>query len=70
VTVVTLFHGMCDSHRDVHVLFAASGDIRNVIKFVVEGLPNQYNGQCVVVINISIYVYRSQHYSSDHSVEF
>lgn len=43
--------GICDSHRDADVLFAASGDIRNVIKSVVEGLPDQYNGRCMLAIN-------------------
>jgi len=38
-------------HRDIRLLFAASGDIRNVIKSIVEGLPSEYNGQCSLVIN-------------------
>jgi len=38
-------------HRDIRLLFAASGDIRNVIKSIADGLPNGYNGQCSLVIN-------------------
>ena len=38
-------------HCDIRLLFAASGDIRNVIKSIAEGLPNRYNGQYSLVIN-------------------
>ncbi|PZC93522.1 MYND finger family protein [Pyrenophora tritici-repentis] len=36
--------------RDINLLFAASGDMRNVVKTVV-GLPKGYAGNCVVVMN-------------------
>lgn len=36
--------------RDFSLLFAASGDLRNVIKTVV-GLPDNYTGECLVTIN-------------------
>ena len=36
--------------RDVALLFAASGDLRNVIKTVI-GLPESYAGNCTVVVN-------------------
>ncbi|KAF2797239.1 hypothetical protein K505DRAFT_358599 [Melanomma pulvis-pyrius CBS 109.77] len=37
-------------NRDLSLLFAASGDIRNVVKSIV-GIPEGYQGQCTVVIN-------------------
>jgi len=42
--------GTGDSGRDLHLLFAASGDLRNVVKTVV-GIPGQHHGDCVVVLN-------------------
>jgi hypothetical protein len=42
--------GVNDVERDFHLLFAASGDLRNVIKSIV-GLPIGYKGQCTVAIN-------------------
>ncbi|KAF3053544.1 hypothetical protein E8E11_011605 [Didymella keratinophila] len=36
--------------RDFNLLFAASGDLRNVIKTLL-GLPQQYQGKCSVAIN-------------------
>jgi hypothetical protein len=36
--------------NDVSLLFAASGDLRNIIKTVV-GLPEDYAGNCKVIIN-------------------
>ncbi|KAF2704138.1 hypothetical protein K504DRAFT_442126 [Pleomassaria siparia CBS 279.74] len=36
--------------KDLNLLFAASGDIRNVVK-TVAGLPEAYKGQCTVVMN-------------------
>ncbi|PQE06221.1 MYND finger family protein [Rutstroemia sp. NJR-2017a BBW] len=36
--------------KELHFLFAASGDIRNIIKTLVS-LPDTYNGRCEVVIN-------------------
>ncbi|KAL5410092.1 hypothetical protein PMIN04_010751, partial [Paraphaeosphaeria minitans] len=48
---VTKTDTLCDSYRDTDVLFAASGDIRNVVKTVVEGLPDEYHGRCTLVIN-------------------
>jgi hypothetical protein len=41
----------CDVHRDLDLLFAASGDIRNVIKSITEGLPAGFDGRCTLVIN-------------------
>ena len=43
--------GVCDTHSDTNLLFAASGDIRNVVKSVVEGLSDGYDGRCTLVIN-------------------
>lgn len=43
--------GVCDIHRDMDLLFAASGDIRNVVKTIMEGLPDGYDGRCTLVIN-------------------
>ena len=43
--------GVCEIHRDMNLLFAASGDIRNVVKSIVEGLPNGYEHRCLLVIN-------------------
>lgn len=42
---------VCDIRRDVNLLFAASGDIRNVVKSMTEGLPDGYSGRCLLVIN-------------------
>jgi hypothetical protein len=42
--------GIENLHRDLHLLFAASGDLRNVVKTVV-GIPDQYKGNCTVVLN-------------------
>ena len=40
-----------DVHHDLDLLFAASEDIRNVVKSVIEGLPVGYSGRCTLVIN-------------------
>ncbi|KAH6612355.1 hypothetical protein C7974DRAFT_466782 [Boeremia exigua] len=37
--------------RDVSLLFAASGDLRNVVKSTVEGLPDGHKGRFLLVIN-------------------
>lgn len=37
-------------HRDFNLLFAASGDLRNVIKTVM-GLPKDYCGYCKILMN-------------------
>ncbi|CZR56251.1 uncharacterized protein PAC_06139 [Phialocephala subalpina] len=42
---------ICDIHRDMDLLFAASGDIRNVVKSIMEGLSDGYDGRCTLVIN-------------------
>jgi len=38
-------------HRNLSLLFAASGDIRNVVKSIVEGLSDDFEGRCTLVIN-------------------
>jgi hypothetical protein len=43
--------GINQIHRDIRLLFAASGDIRNVVKSITQGLPDGYDGQCTAVIN-------------------
>jgi hypothetical protein len=43
--------GVCDIHRDMNLLFAASGDIRNVVKSIIEGLSDGYDGRCTLIIN-------------------
>ena len=43
--------GVCDIHHDMNLLFAASGDIRNVVKSIIEGLSDGYDGRCTLVIN-------------------
>lgn len=42
--------GIDDIHRDISLLFAASGDIGNVVKSII-GLPEGYDGHLRVVIN-------------------
>ncbi|KAJ6282177.1 hypothetical protein J3E71DRAFT_361124 [Bipolaris maydis] len=42
--------GTCATSHDFNLLFAASGDLRNVIKTIV-GLPEGYQGECVAVLN-------------------
>ena len=42
--------GTADTDRDFTLLFAASGDLRNVIKSYV-GLPKGYNAKCTLVLN-------------------
>jgi hypothetical protein len=42
---------VCDIYRDMNLLFAASGDIRNVVKSIMEGLLDGYDGRCMLVIN-------------------
>jgi hypothetical protein len=37
-------------NRDIALLFAASGDLRNVVKSI-SGLPETYKGECSVVMN-------------------
>jgi hypothetical protein len=43
--------GVHSIHRDMSLLFAASGDIRNVVQSVVDGLPEGYAGRCTLTIN-------------------
>jgi hypothetical protein len=43
--------GVGEIHRDMNLLFAASGDLRNVVKSIVEGLPDGYDCRCLLVIN-------------------
>lgn len=43
--------GVNDVHRNMSLLFAASGDIRNVVKSIAEGLSEGYDGRCTLVIN-------------------
>ncbi|RYN61655.1 hypothetical protein AA0119_g12851 [Alternaria tenuissima] len=40
----------CETSQDFNLLFAASGDLRNVIKTIV-GLPQGYSNKCVAVLN-------------------
>lgn len=42
--------GLKDLGRDMSLLFAASGDCRNVIKSII-GLPEGYTGRCTAVLN-------------------
>ncbi|PSN67352.1 hypothetical protein BS50DRAFT_553325 [Corynespora cassiicola Philippines] len=42
--------GLEDLGRDMKILFAASGDCRNLVKSIVN-LPENYSGQCTVVLN-------------------
>ncbi|KAF2258559.1 hypothetical protein CC78DRAFT_426128, partial [Lojkania enalia] len=42
--------GMNDMNRDFDLLFAASGDIRNVVETIVS-LPGEYRGKCTAIIN-------------------
>jgi hypothetical protein len=43
--------GVCDIHRDMNLLFVILGDIRNVVKSIIEGLSDGYDGRCTLVIN-------------------
>jgi Domain of unknown function (DUF4470) len=43
--------GVSNIHHDIKLLFAASGDIRNIVKTVTEGLPDEYDGRCTLVVN-------------------
>ncbi|KAI9714053.1 MAG: hypothetical protein M1812_006500 [Candelaria pacifica] len=36
--------------KDLNLCFAASGDLRNIIKSII-GIPNGYNGKCVCIVN-------------------
>jgi hypothetical protein len=38
-------------HRDIDLLFATSRDIQNVVKSLMKGLPDRYDGRCTLVIN-------------------
>jgi hypothetical protein len=38
------------SRKDIVLLFAALGDLRNVVKTVI-GMPEAYSGTCSIVIN-------------------
>lgn len=40
----------CATNHDFSLLFAASGDFRNVIK-TIAGMPDGYKGKCVAVLN-------------------
>ena len=42
--------GLEDLGRDISLLFAASGDCRNIVKSIV-GLPEGYTGRCTAVLN-------------------
>lgn len=43
--------GAYDIHRDMNILFAASGDIRNIVESITQGLLDGYDGRCTLVIN-------------------
>ncbi|KAL9595911.1 MAG: hypothetical protein Q9179_004793 [Wetmoreana sp. 5 TL-2023] len=43
--------GAYDIHRDMNLLFAASGDIRNIVESITQGLLDGYDGRCTLVIN-------------------
>ena len=43
--------GANDIHRDMNLLFAASGDIRNVVESITQGLLDGFDGRCTLVIN-------------------
>ena len=43
--------GANTAYRDTNLLFAASGDIRNAVKSIVEGIPEGYDRRCALVIN-------------------
>jgi hypothetical protein len=43
--------GVGEIYRDINLLFAASGDIRNVVKSIVKCLPDGYDCRCLLVIN-------------------
>ena len=43
--------GVCDIHHDMNLLFTTLGDIQNVVKSIIEGLLDEYNSQCMLVIN-------------------
>jgi hypothetical protein len=42
---------VCNIYRNMDLLFTTSGDIRNVVKSIIEGLLDRYNGRCTLVIN-------------------
>jgi hypothetical protein len=42
--------GLGKDTTDINLLFAASGDLRNVVRSLI-GLPEEYNKTCTVVIN-------------------
>lgn len=50
VLKLTNNEGEFSRKRDFELLFAASGDLRNVIKIIL-GLPQQHQGKCSVIIN-------------------
>ncbi len=42
---------VCDIYRDMDLLFTTLRDIWNVVKSIIEGLLDRYNGRCTLVIN-------------------
>ena len=42
---------VCDIHFDMDLRFATSGDIRNIVNSITEGIPDEYHGPCMLVIN-------------------
>ncbi|KAL2037200.1 hypothetical protein N7G274_010063 [Stereocaulon virgatum] len=43
--------GACDIHRDMNLLFAASGDIRNIVESITQGLLDGHDGRCTLIVN-------------------
>ena len=43
--------GTYDIHRDMNLLFAALGDIRNIVESIPQGLLDGYDSRCIFVIN-------------------
>ncbi|KAL1744116.1 hypothetical protein HDZ31DRAFT_64397 [Schizophyllum fasciatum] len=55
IPAIDVFHlptneGASASHRDFKICFAASGDLRNVVR-TINGLPDDYTGKCRILIN-------------------
>ncbi|KAG9029307.1 hypothetical protein FS837_003598, partial [Tulasnella sp. UAMH 9824] len=47
---IPMNEGAAATDQDIALCFAASGDLRNVIK-TINGLPSDYTGKCTLVIN-------------------
>jgi hypothetical protein len=57
LNILQLQHNETETYatsHDFNLLFAASGDLRNVIKTIV-GLPEGYKGQCAAVLNDMVF---------------